>query len=349
MGAFQERFAAQAAGRPRTGRWVQGPETPGQFQQHGPSAMGAAPTGDPYAGMRGMTPGGGLAQAPMGWDFTGPGVAEQFFQGQQQRWAQPGMATQFAQQATPQLGAPGQGAQYWNQVQGRFNQPTAAEGAYQGFQGSTPADLAPFYEHAKRRTGADLNTALAAKGAFGSSAGGQMIGDAVSNLEAQRAQQEAQYGLQRAGLAGQLAQGADVQRLGQLGLGGRLAGAAGSEDLRRTALAGQLAQGADAADLARLASGMGAAGAAQQARRARGRDYMSDVFNPAQMAMAQNQAQMNQMIADDQALMDAVIAMEMGMGREGLAQDRYQAAQHRADVGMIMDMISKLKGMGGGM
>ena len=109
--------------------------------------------------------------------------------------------------------------------------------AYQQFQNSTPADTSSYYDNAVRQSNNDLNTQMAARGQYGSSNAVGQLSNADTNLRAQQANANAQYGLQRASTAGSLASGADAssataannqlawtQGLGNLALQGQEAG-----------------------------------------------------------------------------------------------------------------------------
>jgi len=100
--------------------------------------------------------------------------------------------------------------------------PNNAQGEYDYFGSHRPdfgaePDLGAYYENAKRRADESIRNIMSAKGAYGSSAANAMSQEAITNLEAQRAKEEADYGLRRlaeerawAGTGGTLAQGADV-------------------------------------------------------------------------------------------------------------------------------------------
>lgn len=275
-------------------------QAPAQPQQQQPQQ----PQQDPMAGKRfgHQAPGsGGMTQAPEGFDFRSPGVGEQFFNQQQGAFA-----------------APGQGEQFWNQVQGKFNQPRATQEQYEQFQGGPGFDA--YYDRAKERTLGSMNDQLAARGVHGSSAGMDMIGQALTDLEAQRANREADYRLQEAQTGGQLAQAADAGRLADIGTFGNLA--FGAQD----ALQGRTMQGMDAA------------AAAQGLHRQRGRDYMADLFRPASTAAGlQNQA-FSGMIGGDQALLDSMLGLDMTRGREALNQDYRRSEKVMSDAGALFDM-----------
>lgn len=82
--------------------------------------------------------------------------------------------------------------------------------AYQDFRASTPANMDPYYDNAERLSNNAINTQMAARGSYGSSNAVGVLSNADTNLRAQQARDEAQYGLQRAGLSGTLAGGADA-------------------------------------------------------------------------------------------------------------------------------------------
>lgn len=329
MGAFNSMPTSQ---RPQGG--FQMPEE--QAQRRAPTAA-AQPYGgaDPYAGMRfqqGYT--GGPTRAPTGWDFSSPGVGEQWFNAAQTAYATPGQASQYWGGVQGQLAQPGAAEGYWQRNQGLLAGPTRSE------QLAQDPGLGAYYDRAKERAGADINNQLAARGGFGSSAGMGLVGEAMTDLEAQRANREADYARAVAGQA-------DQMRMQQLGLGGQLAGQAQADAMRRLGLGGQLAGAADSSDLARLNAGMAAASQAQGLRRQRGRDYMGDVFAPSQLQAGILGQGMEGMLAGDQALMESALAMALGIPREGLNQDYLNQAQHREDIGMVMDIIGSIYGMGG--
>lgn len=111
----------------------------------------------------------------------------------------PGMGEQYANSALSYYGA--------NGMPGRSSQ------AYDSFMGSTPADMSPYYDNAVNHAQNDINTQLAARGMYGSSAGVGQIANATTNLRAQEAKDNAQYGLSRAQLGGSLASTADQNQL----------------------------------------------------------------------------------------------------------------------------------------
>lgn len=60
-----------------------------------------------------------------------------------------------------------------------------------------PADMEAYYSNAARKAGEQITKQMSAQGQYGSSASGDMISEAMTNLGAERAKAEAQYGLDR--------------------------------------------------------------------------------------------------------------------------------------------------------
>ncbi len=61
----------------------------------------------------------------------------------------------------------------------------------------TDPGLEPYYANARRKASEDINRQMAARGMWGSSAAGDMIGEAMVNLNAEQANRESQYYLDR--------------------------------------------------------------------------------------------------------------------------------------------------------
>jgi hypothetical protein len=269
----------------------------------------------------------GPTQAPQGWDQTRAGVGEQWWNAAQGGYAAPSNQERYLGGAMQALG----------NYQGVANN---AQGAYNQFQRSAPENLAPYYENAKRRTAESLGTNMASRGSYGSSAMNDQIGEAFTNLEAERANREGQYGLSRAGMAGNLAQGADSTS--------RMA----SQDALGWLNSGQnWAQGADAGLYGRLNGGMGAATTAEQLRRQRGRDYFNDTFQMGNTMMGLTQDTYNSMMQNDASALDASMLMGTGLAREALNQGYRTQERHKADgewgANMFGSVMGGMTGMGG--
>ena len=288
---------------------------------------------DPYAGQRfdAAAPGQGMmTEQPTGWDMSSPGVGEQFFNQQQQGYTQPGQMQNFYAQQQAGMNQPGAMERY--QQGSNLSGPTASE------QTMEDPGLGQYYENAGTRASGQLNTQLAGRGAYGSSQGLNMLSQQQSDLNAQQANREGDYRLRQAGQS-------DSMRLQQAGLAGQQAAQAQGMQQSRLGQMGQFAGAADAARLQGLNSGMGAASQAQGLRRQRGRDYMGDVFSPAQLGMAAQGQGMNQLLGNDQASMESALAMALGLTGENLNQDYRNKAAHREDIGMGLDIFGKFFGM----
>jgi hypothetical protein len=264
----------------------------------------------------------GYTHQPEGWDQTQPGVSEQYWDRNQDKLQGPSATAGAYEQAQQTFGTPGQGEQYWQQVQGKFNNPTNAQAAYNRAQGrSADPGLGEYYDRAKTQTANTMNDQLAAMGMLGSSVGAQKMGNAISALDAERANREADYVMRQDQLVGQLGSAADSQNMSQLGLGGQMAGAAQGMGMSR----------------------------AQDARRARGQDAFNNMYAPA-MAMGQmvGDAQ-NDVLTNDAAYMDATMAAENGMLADQVDNSRYKSDRQKDDERHALDSGQQIMGMVGGM
>lgn len=349
------------------------------------TAPGLAPGGatDANSVKMGKAGGGAMAKTPEGWDFASPGVAEQYFNNQQNQFApgasqteqyrkefggqlgQAGSAEQLWNRSSGQLDRAGGAEQYWNQTQGKLNGPTASEGVFGGFDASRNAGLDPYYDRANTKLASRLNQQAAMTGSLGGTASNAMMAEGLSGLAAEQANRESDYYLQQNQLAGSLANQADSNRLNQITTGGQLSNMAQDQQLARLGLANQMAAGADsgllgrlqlggtlagtadANTLARTNAGFASAMGAQDARNTRGRNYMADLAG--QTANMQGiMGGYDQMLTDDQALMDSAIAANLGLGAEAVNRGDRQADKLLNDAGKVVDIYSSIYGMGGG-
>ena len=319
------------------GKQGYGLENPGgQYTGYKPHQTGGGLTAgqDPYAGQRfGQAPQGGQTQAPTGWDMSSPGVAEQYWQQQQGRYTQPGATQQQWGNAQGQYGRQGQAEAHWDQIKGGVGQPTYSE------QTMKDPGLGGYYDRAKQRTLGSMNDQLAARGVYGTSAGADQVGMALTDLESQRANREADYALRQAGQA-------DQARNAQMSTFGGLAQGAQGAMLNRLNSGMNAAGMADSSDLARLAQGMNAAATSQGLRRQRAQDYMQNLYAPTQGLMGMNMGGLGQMIGADQDLFGSILASALGQGQSAYGMAERDAQEHRGDMKMIMEMIGSF--MGGG-
>lgn len=281
----------------------------GPAPSSGPTApVDGPPQIGPTGGSGAAGGGGGGGVGPLeGLDMTKPGALEQYQKDTGGYFKQPTMSEMFAQGAIDKGGGPG--------VSNR------AEDAYQKFNGSTPANMDPYYANERRKAEENINRATAARGVYGSSAANDMLGEAFTNLGADQAKAEAQYGLQRGSLLGSLAQGADSSS------------AAGSRDrLNWTSALSSIANGADASGLSRVVSGANVAGAAQGAQTTRGQNAINN-----QLAIGDRESGImghgyDNIFGADMGLLKDIIGLNTGTGTEGYNQAANDATRNRMDV-----------------
>lgn len=251
-------------------------------------------------------------QSGPGGALSGPGAGENLFSQLGGQYSQPTQSGQQFGASKSGFGAPGAGEQYWNGISGKAGDVpfTAqnAQGAYDQFQASTPANMDPYYNRAQQLQEGAINSAAAARGMGGASSTTNQLAASDTNLRAQQAKDEAQYGLNRAQLGGQLASGADQSssqniqnRLGWMTGLGSLANQTQSGELSRLLGGMQGAGQADTANLNLLTGGMNAADQAQAAELAREQALFGNNFQlgGAQATMTE-QAKQQQMAAQIQ-------------------------------------------------
>lgn len=241
--------------------------------------------------------------------YSGPSVPEAPKNAPQMQYnfhgsvAQPGIMENYANQAIGQMGntpsalgdywkqnqakfaPPGQGDQYWNQVQGGLsaakNIGNNAQDAYNQFAGSTPADTSQYYDYAANRATREVNAAAAGRGMLNSSGSLQQVADMEANLRGQQANANAQYGLQRSGLLGQL--GASADNSARANLQNQLSWLQGAQQYKYQPLmmGAQVAGQVDANSMNRLATGAQIASMGQNALRNRSQDYFNNTMGMA--------------------------------------------------------------------
>lgn len=313
----------------------------------------------------------GTPQDIQNGDMGAAGAAETQFADLQNRYTQPGQMSQWWGQNQGQFQAPGMGEGY---AQGALNKYAAGTpgvtnnsqteyGRSLGAQPNLSANLDPFYENARRKAAEGINQQMAARGMAGGTAGMDRVAEAFTDLAADQAMKEAQYGLDRSAdmrawqglqgsLAGQSDQGTNMasanerawmQGLGDLGLSGQNAW------LNRLGQAGQLAGNADQMDLSRMNGGMNAAQIAQEAQQGRlGR--MFDQQMALETPLANLSAQTSDtMLNGDQALKDAQMAAELGLSTEAQNQSYRGAQRIKDDTDWVMSYTPMgMLGAGGG-
>ena len=333
---------------------VEGALSGGPQRQRGVPAMPGGPTNGGYPVPQ--------YQAQPGYNFQGdfsrPGQAEQFFAQNQNKFTQPTAGASWFNQNAGQFAQPGAAEKYWQGVagmQGQHPQATnMAQGAYQQFQGQTPADMSRYYNQAQQNAARDINRQFAARGQYGGTGAMNQLALSAENLRAQEARDNAQYGLQRAGLAGNLAQGADASSRGvsqnelawTQGLG-QLAGQAQNAGLARNLGVGNLALGVDQGALAGLNAGMAAAMGAQGAQRNRGQDYFQNTMGYGNALAAPTMGIGLQQIGADREMLDQAIQAALGYPREAVNQTAAGRAASEQGISNLIGMLGGMSGSGG--
>lgn len=322
----------------------------------------------PQLGVQGTAPPAG---PEAGLNFMMPGASEAYYAANAGKFAEPTQTSQTFAQTDPQLAGPGQGEQFVANATGKYANGTPgvtqnAQSAYDDFTRNrvdlaTDPNMGAYYENAKRRSAEDINRQMAARGAYGASAATDRVAEAFTDLEAERALNEANYGLKRADTirgfgetAGNLARGADisseagsrnerdwVDALGGLSMDAERA-ALDRNDLRLRG-AGQV----DDAWSDRMTTGADIADRAQSHQRERGQDYFNNTFDMATVLADLSGGAYEDMSEADKELMDAALAAELGLSSERLNQDYKQTAQMDADFWKTADLATSFYTGGG--
>lgn len=293
------------------------------------------------------------------FDLTQPGFAESMFEKVGQQFGSPLLGEMYTAAAIPGVTAPGAGQDYWDTVgrtlAGNTGQQNLAAQAYQSFQGNRPdiaqdPGLGAYYDNAKRRTLESVGQQAAAAGGYGSSVMQDVGAEAVTNLEAERANREADYNLRRIaeqraweGLGGQLAGQAAANQLGWATGLGQLAMGAEEADLARQLGAISAARGMDATTLGRLSGGMNAALAAQGAREGRIGGAFDRTFGMGAAAANAAGGAFADMSESADAMMDAILQAKLGPAYAGLSESDKRRALN--NIG-LQDVFEFLQGGG---
>lgn len=330
-------------------------------------ALGSAPMPSPnYPGYGPQAFPGWPVPAPMSTPqapkFNGnladPGAAESYFSQNMSRFTGAGPGQQYAGNAADKLGQKGSGQDYWQGVQGAFNAPKAvaqnAQGAYNQFQNSTPADTSSYYNQAVTNANKDVNNQMAARGMYNSSAATNQLATTDANIRAQQAKDEADYGLQRAGLGGSLASAADTSSRGAsqdmlswLGTGGQLANQLQNLNTNQFMNLGQMGLAMNQGALSGLNSGMNAAQGAQQALAQRGQNYFNNTMGLSQANAGGLTGIYGQGLQNDQQLQDQQIATMLGLNQNDLTQSLNDRASTEQGIGNFFGLVGDISGAGG--
>lgn len=298
-----------------------------------------------------------LAQTPK-QNFTGDlskaGYGESNYGQHQGQWAQPGALSSYWGQNQGKFNEKGPADQYWAGLAGKWNAPNTSQNtqtAWDQFNKSVPANTDPYYDNAIRLATRDINRQSAAQGIYGGGTGLAPVNEAVTNLRAQQAKDNAQYGLSRAGLGGQLAQASDAASLGaQQGQLGWLTGMGNlglgvqNADLGRILAGGQLAGQTQQGQLAGLNAEQAAALAAQQELSGRAQGFFENNLNMGQALSGPLQNIYMQSLAAQMGLTQQQMQMLLGYGSTAANQSANNQAESEQG---IMNFASLIPGMGG--
>lgn len=216
------------------------------------NSYGGQKAPDPYKSSTGLQP--GQAVPGMEWlNQSGGGLSGNYYSNNSSAWQNPTYGETNAQGLVSQYSNPQNRPQTTQNTQNFYNQ-------YMQNMPTVNSDpgFGTYYDHAKDRAAESINQTMAARGSYGSSAANDQISRAYSDLEADRAKNEANYNLQRLG----------EERQWQ-NLGGNLAGQADQGSLARnkneqdwTSLLGNLGLDSSRLGLSRTNAGQDAANAA---------------------------------------------------------------------------------------
>ncbi len=289
--------------------WVENgaPGTPGASQSNG--ATSSVDWGSVGSTIQQGKPQGHLSSL----NTSGPGAGESYFASNAPAWQSPSYGEVNAQGIVGQYSDPNNRAQTTQNTQDWFSQ-------YKGQMPSISSEpgFGAYFDNAKSRAEESINQAMAARGAYGSSAANDQTARAFTDLEGQRALKEADYNLQRL-----------AEQRGWQSLGGQLAGSADSNSLASAglekdwaSLLGQLGLDASQLGLGRTNAGMDAAIAAQGAQRQRGQDYFNNQLSVADRMADLYKSTILPALDNDAAMMENASSGGVAQGNQAAANER---------------------------
>jgi hypothetical protein len=241
-------------------------------------------------------------------DISQKGVGEVAFDQHGSKFFQPGASETWHQQNA------GQYAFQRQQASGPMT--NNAQTVFNGFRKPNIArepGYGSYYDNAEKDAVNALNTQLGARGAYGSSVGLGQIGKSITDLRADQARTEADYGLRRLTeqrgweqLHGELGRNADLSGRSNQDIMGSLARDADSGRDKRLSGGRESAKDADTSRLSGLTGGMTAALAAQGAREGRasiGLEGYKDLSTQLQSTLGDA---WDKVLAGDMSMVDAI-------------------------------------------
>lgn len=281
-------------------------------------------------------------QNPMGYgdpnrgggDLTQRGIGENFFGANAHAYGSPSMSEFYSANALNRYsGGTPQGSTNQAENYGRFAASRPDIAAEPG--------LGAYYDRAVQRASTDINNQLAARGMYGSSGGVGRLQDAITDLRADQAKNEADYNLRRLG-----------EQRGWEGLQGSLAGAADANSLANSGNElswlqglGGLGNQADQFGLQRLGQGQNAANWTQGAEQGRFQNLLNNELGMGDRMSGLMGNAYGDILGNDYQMLQDSMGMGMGLASEALNQDYRTQEKIKDDSQWAMDMMSG--GMGG--
>ncbi len=289
-------------------------------QGTGAYAGANAAAGSPYS-----VPGLGAGQSQtqfQGGDFTQYGPAEQQWQQTQGFYNTPGKGETSAYGTQDKYAASG--------TPGLTNSSQSWLDQYKGAMPNISSEpgLDGYYDVAKQRAAESIDQAAAARGNYGSSSAIDQNARAFSDLEAQKAKDEANYNLARLG----------EQRAWQ-SAGGQMAGQADANARGNSQMEQQWAQflsglglDADRLGLQRQNAGMDAASVAGGAERNRFQDYFNNQLALGDRLSGVTERGLYPALDNDMALVEKVLSGDVSVDQATVNMDANAKAQFMTDL-----------------
>jgi hypothetical protein len=285
---------------------------------------------------------GRQTSAPYGVDQMTPGVEEQNWHYNQNRWRQTPGLDWVNQSVRPELsnltsfgqglsyGPNGSGDQAWNKVNGSMNDfrayggNTNAQTAFNRMFANDPGSVQPqfdaAYDRARDLAVGEANNQAAARGVYGSSGALNNVGNVITDIEAARANRASDFALQNAA----------EQRNFSSALGG-LGSAADSSELSRIGAQANIAFSGDSQMLDREIAAANAAGNAQEAQRLRSQLAFQNQMELLRSVLGFTDAGYERIIGGDRASQEDIWRARGADSLEGYQFNQEQQNRARAE------------------
>jgi len=281
---------------------------------------------NPYVSSQGLQQ--GQSVPGLSWtNWSGGGQSGNYFNQNQDVWSNPSYGEVNAQGIVGHYSDPNNRPQTTQNTQGFYNQYMANMPTVNSDPG-----FGAYYDHAKDRAAESINQTMAARGAYGSSAANDQISRAYSDLEADRAKNEADYNLKRLG----------EERAWQ-NLGGSLAGQADQNSLAQSNdqrswenMLGQLGLNASQLGLSRTNAGQDAANAASSERSRVGQEAFGNQLALGDRLSENTLRTTMQALGIDSELIDKILSGQIAGGTTAANNERTNANDSLAYGNMAM-------------